>query len=785
MQIEYERFKDPVFRIFHTELETVYEEKNMSLDSDDDKVFEALFGGLFRKHTYGTQTTIGKVEHLKNPSIKSLREYYQSRYVPNNMAILLSGDFNPDEMIKEIDATFGLMPSKPLKPFVPAVEDPITSPIVKEVVGPDAESVTIGYRMGGASTKDADLVRLCDMILTNSTAGLIDLTLNQGQKVLEAGSFSYVLKDYSVNVFFGKAKEGQSLEEVRDLILGQIDRMKKGDFPNWLLPAIVNDIKLSEIKSSETNRGRVFSMLNGFSKEIPRNQEVHNIEILSKITKKDIMDFAQANYGNNYVIVYKRTGTDKDVQKVAKPPITPVTMNRNDESEFLKKIVSMSTDPVQPVFLDYEKDVKKLNLDGGIQVLYNENTENNTFSLYYYFEFGTNQNKAIGVALDYLKYLGTSKYTPNQIQEEFYKIGCTFNVSASEDELWVSLSGLSENMVKGIVLFEHLLSDAKAETEPYNSLVSDIRKRRADDKLSKSTILWSAMYNFGIYGKKSPFTNICSDAELTGMKPEDLVTMVSNLNSYQHKILYYGPENPDNLRTILNKEHKVPGTLKPVPTIGVFEQLPNEGSQVYTIDYDMKQAEILMMSRSKIFDKNLIPVIRLFNEYYGGSMNSIVFQEIRESKGLAYSAYAGYRTPVNADEHFYLMSFIGTQSDKLPEAMKGMMGLFDVIPESEKAMNNSKDAIINKIRTERITKSAILFSYLNAGKLGLNYDIRKDVYDKIPSMTFKDLKNFHNDFIRNKNFNILVLGNKSNLDMNVLQKYGDVQTLTLEEIFGY
>ena len=785
LQIEQERFKDPVFRIFHTELETVYEEKNISLDSDDDKVFDALFLGLFPTNTYGTQTTLGTVEHLKNPSLVSLREYYNSRYVPNNMAIILSGDFNPDEVIKEIDATFGTLPSKPVKEYIPALEIPITQPVVKEVVGPDAESVTIGYRLGGAATKDADLVTLCNMILSNSTAGLIDLNLNQAQKVLEAYAFSYILKDYSVNIFSGKAKEGQSLDEVKELLLAQIELVKKGEFPDWLLPAVINDMKLSEIKSGESNSGRTFSLLDGFVKEIPRSEEVKNIERLSKITKQDIIDFAKKNYSNNYVIIYKRTGTAPDVKKIVKPQITPVTMNRDDESAFLKKIVSEPTPTIQPVFLDYEKDIQKFNVKDVIPILYNENKENKTFSLYYYFQMGTANIKSIGIALDYLKYLGTSKYSAKQVQEEFYKLGCSFNVYSSENEVWVSLSGLSENMEKGIILFEHLISDCRPNEPALVNLVSDIKKRRADDKLNKGTILWDAMYNYGIYGKKSPFTNILSATELKDLKSGDLIGVIKGLNGYQHKVLYYGPDKPANLIALLNREHKVPAIVKPVPSKTIFEQLANPDTKVYTVNYDMKQAEIVMLSRSDTYKKEQIPVIRLFNEYFGGSMNSIVFQEIRESKGLAYSAYAGYSQPALPDQHFYLFSYIGTQSDKLPEAMKAMMGIFNNMPESEKAMNSSKDAILNKIRTERITKAQVLFSYINAQKFGLTNDIRKDVYEKVPSMTFNDLKNFQTQFIKDKNYNIMVLGNKKDLDIKTLETYGKVTSLTLENVFGY
>ncbi|MEI6456394.1 MAG: insulinase family protein, partial [bacterium] len=740
---------------------------------------------LFPTNTYGTQTTLGLVDHLKNPSITSLKKYYSEKYVPNNMAIMMSGDFNPDQVIGKIDATFGQFPSKPVAPYTPVIEKPITTPVVCEVTGPDAESVTIGYRMGGAITKDADLVTLFNMILSNSTAGLMDLNLNQAQKVLKADAFSYVLKDYSVNVFSGKAKEGQSLEEVKDLILAQIELVKKGEFPDWLLPAIISDIKLSEIKSSESNSGRVFSMLDGFIKEIPRADIVKNIDRLSKIAKKDIVDYANRIYGNNYVIVYKRNGVAPPVKKIMKPQITPVTMNRDDESDFLKKIVAEPSQVIEPVFIDYAKDIKKFEIRNNIPVLYKVNTENQTFSLYYYFEMGTNSNRELGIALDYLKYLGTSKYTPKQIQEEFYKLGCSFNVNSSEMEIWVSLSGLNENMTKSVALFEELLSDAQVNAPALKNLVADIKKQRADDKLQKQTILWQAMYNFGVYGQQSPYTNILSENELDALKAEELVALLHGLTSYKHKILYYGPMTTTGLTQLLDKEHKLPATLKPVAEAKKFEQKENAVTQVYAVNYEMKQVEIMLLSRSDKFDKSMVPVVRLFNEYFGGSMNSVVFQEIRESKGLAYSAWGGYRTPAQPFQHYYLFAYVGTQNDKLPEAMKAMLGLFNNMPESEKALNSSRDAIISKIRTERITKAQVLFNYLNAQKFGLTYDIRKDVFEKVPSMTFADLKLFGDKYLKNRKYNIMILGKKNELDVKTLESYGKVNYLDLKDVFGY
>ena len=191
LTIESERFRNPVFRIFHTELEAVYEEKNRGLDNDGEKVFEALFAELFKKHNYGLQTTIGTIEHLKSPSLKAIREYFYKNYVPNNMAVIMVGDINPDELIVKIDKAFGYMQPKPLAKYTFEPEDPITSPIIREVKGPESESLSMAFRFPGASSKEATMLNFMSSILSNGNAGLMDLNLVKKQEVLEASAGVY------------------------------------------------------------------------------------------------------------------------------------------------------------------------------------------------------------------------------------------------------------------------------------------------------------------------------------------------------------------------------------------------------------------------------------------------------------------------------------------------------------------------------------------------------------------------------------------------------------------
>ncbi len=584
-------------------------------------------------------------------------------------------------------------------------------------------------------------------------------------------------------MFSAEAKEGQKLEECKDLLLAEIEKVKKGEFPDWLLTAIINDMKYQKIKSYESNGARADALVNSFIQGLDWSSYVGQIDRFSKITKEDVMAFAKEHYNNNYVVVYKRTGEDKNVKKVEKPSITPVEVNRDSQSDFVKMITETKAPEIEPVFLNFENDIKKLETKNHVPVLYLENKENQTFDIYYVLDMGTNNNKKLSVAIDYFSYLGTSKLSPEQVKQEFYKLGCSFGVSSSEDRIYVSLSGLSENFEKGLTLFEDLLADAQPNKTALDNLVGDILKQRADAKLNKGTIM-RRMVAYTKYGKLNPNTNILSEAELKALTPEELIAIIKELSGYQHNVLYYGTMPLADLGATLEKYHRTPETLKPLPASVMFEEKSTD-KNVYVVDYDMKQAEIMMVCKSDPYNKDNEPVVRMYNEYFGGSMGSIVFQELRESKALAYSTYAFYGMPNRKEKSSYISAYIGSQADKLPEAMAGMTELLNNMPKSDNLFNSAKESIVQNIRTERITKASILFSYLGAQRMGLNYDIRKDIFDKVPKMSFDDIKAFQESKSKGKNFSICVVGNKKLLDFKTLEKYGKVQTLSLTDVFGY
>ncbi len=784
LQIESERFGEIVLRLFHTELEAVYEEFNISQDRDTRKGNEAIRQELFPSHPYGLQSTIGKGEHLKNPSHVKIKEYFNKYYHPNNMAIVVSGDFDPDEMVAKIEKYFGEYKAQPIPEFKFEPQPELTKRVQRDVYGQQDEYVDFAYRF---NTEDLAMVNMITGILYNKQAGLVDLNLIQKQKVLEADAWMWHLEDYLVFGMYGKARKGQSLREVEDLMQGEIASLKAGKFDEWLLDAVIKDKKLSYMKMGESNQGRVSAMTDAFIMGETWAERNKLYDDMSKITKQQVIDFAKKHLKDNYVIVYKHTGEDKNVMKVEKPSITPVQVNRETPSEwtdgFLKKKASSS---LSPKFIDYKKDIKKTNLPNGLELATIKNNQNETFSLNYIVDMGRFHNKKLPIAITYLPYLGTDKYSAEELQKEFFKLGLSFDVFAGDDQAYVTLSGLEESLAEGIELFEHILANVQPDENALKGVIADILKGRENAKKDKRTILRRGMVSYARYGAMNPFTDKMSEAKLKALKASELTDMIKSLTSYKHKVFYYGTKSQAEVGGLLAKLHKVPAKLKDVPTKKQYVEQNIEKDNVVFVNFPSVQTEVLMLSKgSQGFNADEYIMGELYNNYFGFGLSSIMFQEIRESKALAYSTYSYYGSPSEKDQSHYFQSYVGTQADKMKEAIQAVRTIVNDMPVAEEQIEAARTSIMKKIESERVNDTNIYWTSQRAAKRGLDKDIREDVYAKMKNVSAKELVSFQQAHVKDRNFTILVLGDKERVDMDYLKSLGNVKEMSLEQVFGY
>lgn len=781
--LEAERYRNPVLRLFHTELEAVYEEKNISMDRDGDKVWEKLYAGLFEKHNYGQQTTIGTVEHLKNPSLEAIRKYYNTYYVPNNMAIVMAGDFDPDVAADAVAEHFSYMKKADFPAYTYEYEDPHASPRSIEITGPDAAYVTIGYRMPGAGSREARAARLIDLLLNNSSAGLIDLNLVKQQKVLSANSMVDVMNDYSVFVLTGKPKTGQTLEEVRDLLIEQMKLIQNGKFDDSLLKAIILNEEISKIRGYKENTSRAFMLLESFVNGSGYMKSFNELWEMSRVRKEEIMEIAREFLDRDRVEVFKREGVDTTIQKITKPEISPVELNRDKQSAFVSEWLKEESESIAPVFPNFETDIQKAQI-GPATLYYVANTDNRLFTLEYRIEAGRFHDKKLPLALNYLKFLGTADMSADDVSKEMYALGCSFNAYSGEKRSYITLTGPEENFDKAVELLEKLLNQAVGNEEAFASMIGNVEKQRNDAKLNNRAIA-SMLSQYARYGADNPSKWQLNPKELKALTSADLVSIIKNLSNTKHNITYYGNRSFAALQNTLKEKHKMPAAFAALPAPKSFNERVNKENEVFFVHYDQVQASIYWWNTGEIYNPKDEPIISAFNQYFGGDMSSVVFQNIREAKALAYSTYAAYNVPSEAGKPFTTIAFIGTQADKFHDALKGMNELLNDLPSDETAFGLAKESLKNRVETERVSKESLVDYYFSLQDKGLNKDTRELLYAELPNITMKDVRDFHKSRLANQKHAYAVLASKDRVKTKDLEKYGKVTVLTLEDIFGY
>jgi predicted Zn-dependent peptidase len=310
-------------------------------------------------------------------------------------------------------------------------------------------------------------------------------------------------------------------------------------------------------------------------------------------------------------------------------------------------------------------------------------------------------------------------------------------------------------------------------------------KSRADSKLQQRSN-FSRLQTYAMYGPEYIKNNTMTNEELAALSSEELLAKIRAFAGQQHRILYYGPADHKALLVEIDKNHNVAETLAPVAEKVTYAPLLTPENEVMLAEYDAAQIYYFQASnRGEAYDPTKDAISSLYNSYFGGGMNSIVFQEMREVRGLAYSASAGLQTPSKLDRPYTYVAFIATQNDKMRDAAEAFEDIINNMPESEAAFDIAKEALIANIRTERIVKAGVLSTYLAAEDLGIDYDRRKPIYEQLPSLTLADVKAFQQEWIKDRKYKFCILGRSTDLDMEYLGTLGPVQKLTQEEIFGY
>ena len=779
---EAERFHEPVFRLFQTELETVYEEKNRSLDNKGRVIRKAVQEQFYKVHPYRV-TTLGTVEHLKNPSLKRMYEFYHAYYVPNNMAIFISGDIDLDETIQLIEREFSLWERRELPPF-PTYPEPALNQVERvEVQYPGEEYVLLAFRTAQRMHEDAEALQILDMILDNATAGLINLNLNQQQKVREAGSYPYLLNDYGAQYLWGIPKQGQTLEEVEALLLEQIALIKEGQFDDWIIPAIVTDFTKSVKQGQESNSSRVSYMRDSYLGFEEWSHAVRALDRMGKIDKRRIVEVANSYFNGGYVAGYRRDG-EQGIPEIAKPPIDKIDIDAARQSAFFADIMAMPFAEIEPTYLVPERDFTTRELAGGNKLYYARNPLNDLFNFSIAIDIGSLTENRLPIARELLDKSGTARFTSEALKKEWYKLGTNFRMSVGDQETTISISGLDDNFVASLALLSELMRGPTTDDATLAELQAIIIDRR-DDALKDHRTIHEALYRYHRLGDRAYYRRVLSNEEVRALECQELIDLLSGLLAYRQTLSYTGSQTIEDVQAILTQHYSLPASPVEPPSYQVLDFTQPEKTQIYFFDKEMAQALVRIEYVDVPYQAALEPAIELFNDYFYGGMAGIVFQEIREARALAYSVGALYFNGRDQADYNYMVGGMGTQADKTPEAVAAFVGLLDDMPASPERFASAQLSVLNKYRTERLGFRSVLGAVRGWERKGLAGDPRAGRFEQIQASDLDEVLEFYRQHVEGRPKLISITGAKSKMDLEALAAQGELIELGLGDLFAF
>lgn len=782
-KIESNRFAQPVFRLFHTELETVYEEKNRAIDNKDRLLHRIVNKQLFKSHPYGQQSTLGTVDHLKNPSITAIEEFFAKYYVPENMAICISGDVDPEETLKIIEENFSTWKSQEILQEEPSWdEEPLTGREFVQVQYLGEEQVLLAFRTAPRFHKDYPALRLIDMILDNSVAGLINLNLVNQQEVRAAGCFPINYNDYGAHYFMGSPKDDQTLEEVEKLLLQQVEMVKAGKFDDWILPAVINDFKKRHKEDLENNSKRVELMRDAFLAFVDWDKMNNQITELAKVTKEEIVRVANQYYGDNYVVGF-RIDAQHDLPSIDKPAIDALKINPDKESNFMRSVAKIPHKPFEPKFIQEGDDYDVISISDKIQLIHATNPLNDLFALEVRMETGNDHQPMLTLAKRMLDRAGADTLNSEQLKIEWYKLATEFGFGIREHFSTFSINGLDENLEKSLELAHNHMLKPSIDENTWKETKGIILSER-DDEQKDPRALSNALAHFHRYGSESRYLKRPSDSDLNASTVDSLTQLLSNLFEVKRTILYYGPRSAKEITASVKDGFLGIEPNSNSPAIKPDRSFAPEKNQVFFLQKEMAQAQVRLEFAAGTYDEKKASTGQVFNEYFGGGMAGLVFQELREARALAYSAWAHFFTPSQPEDENILVGAIGCQADKTIEAVNAFIELLDNMPINETRWNSAHTAILSSYRTNPISSRSIPGFVYDFNALGLPEDPRAKRYESLQAAKITTLQEFYQTEIQPKSILLSIVGDSSKIDLDALREIGPVTEVQPKQLFN-
>jgi len=782
-----ERLIKPVFRGFQGELENVYEEKNRAADALGDAQ-EKIFSAVFKTQPYA-YPLIGSTESLKNPRLSDMAAFFKKYYVASNMGLILCGDINPDSTLTALlEQTFGrvqtgLAPERqksPMPTITAGEQQEIELPI--PLVGVEA----LIFKAPTYFEPDANALELANKILYNGKAGLLDSLVNE-HKLMMAMAVSASLDDAAGSAIlvipnlFGKMKKAEAC------VMEQLKRVMDGDFSDNQLETLKQEMLMEAEQDIETIGNRSEVLINALSKGHSWQDVLQKIEGIRTLTKTDVVAAAKKYYGANYIKLSKKYGMSKK-ETLKQPGYKPVSpKNMDAKSDFARQLEQIPVRETAVRTVDFNHDVTTQQLDSHVTLYYKENPINDIFTFTLRYKDGSLHTPALNILADYLSQLGTDSLKKQQLEQAWQRINTTMEVVPGDVAFSINLTGPDSQLKPALQLLTHFLHSAKGDDEALSDVKDEDKVDRKGFGKQKDNVLQPVIHRI-VYGSKSSYLTQMSKKEVKALKSEDLLSLFRELQQYDCELFYCGRQPIQSVATELQQSLPLSQCIKPqADTFRPLQQYSEstvyffhvpKSRQNYVVSYDAVGSLPTIHERVRF---------KLWDEYFGGNMSSVLFQNVREFRSLAYSTGGKSFTTSFVQHPSELQGYItatGTQADKTLEAIATIDSLLRQMPMKEENLEAARQNVLNDIQNSYPTFRTMPKYVANQLRNGYHYDPDADVASHLPDVTAQDIMQFHQLHIAPNQHRVwIVIGDRKLTDMKALARFGKVVELKKEDVY--
>lgn len=791
LEIYANEFTNPVFRNFQAELETVYEEYNMSAEDPFGSFTDAAFQKMWEGTPYGKHI-LGYSDHLKSPSLKSLIEFYDTWYVPENMALILVGDFDKETIKGQIENTFGKLKSKSLPENVTIEKAELKE---KAKIRLKQTPYNVGLWCFNAPYKsDEDVIKmqlLSDVLSNSASIGVLD-------QLQTDGDVMYITSMYlplnSASIFAIQAIPNFDMSQMRqlspsdidNLIFKKLEAIKEGELDEKFLNSVKDNFIRNFSLQMENFTGRGQWIMEFFTTGKDVSDVNAYLDMVSAITVEDIVEIANKYLTKTFLEVTSSKGSIK-LEEIEKPELEPVVQTVEEPSEFAKMMQPKMDIGVEGIdYINFDEDIQRDVLADKVKLYYKQNNQNDIFNLIIKYKVGTSTIPTLDFAAQLMNNAGVrGNYEPYELKKKMGELGCTYRFAANENNLIVTVSGLDKNLEEACKLISMITLMPDLDDKQYNSLIGgEINGRMVQRQNFQN--LATAATQYLIYGENSPYIDRLSAEELNEISINSLTGNFISATQYEANVHFISSSPFEEAKTRLQQSLVFASGRMAAPELFVRDVNKPEETMIYFVNKSgTRQSKISVMV--PVLDEYSIEqeaAVEAYSKYFGEGLGNIFFQEIREYRSMAYSARASVYTPSVQGKPAFLVGNVSTQGDKTNDAVETILSLLNDMPLKPYKAEGVKNNLVYGSVTSR-PSDRYLTQYVEIWEqLGYTEDPLKVNEANYKEADIDMIKQFYDDNVKVKPMAIVIVGDKKKVDTKALAKLGTYKSLSTSKLFN-